>query len=92
MKLKFFIAVFLLCCLGLLNEVSAEYVAIDPTRTIPNARVLGLGKAYIGLADDSGAIYTNPAGLNDAENWQVTSMSGKFLNEFNFLSLSCNHG
>ncbi|MFA6431804.1 MAG: S-layer homology domain-containing protein [Candidatus Margulisiibacteriota bacterium] len=66
----------------------AQYVAQDPTRNIPNARVLGLGKAYTALADDTGSIYTNPAGLNDATGWQICSMSGKLLDEFSYLSFS----
>ncbi|MBU0672875.1 MAG: hypothetical protein KJ732_07610, partial [Candidatus Margulisbacteria bacterium] len=65
-----------------------QYMAQDPTRYIPNARVLGLGKAYIGLADDAGAIYSNPAGLASIGGWQLSSMSGKFLDEFNYLSFS----
>lgn len=65
-----------------------QYIAQDPTRYIPNARVIGLGKAYIGLADDAASIYTNPAGLAEAKGWQLSSMSGQFLGEYNFLSFS----
>ena len=75
-------------CLLLTNIASAQYVAQDPTRYIPNGRILGLGKAYIGLADDTGAMYTNPAGLAQTTGWQLTSMSGKFLDEYSFLSFS----
>ena len=64
------------------------FVALDPTRHVPSARVLGLAKAYLGLADDTGAMYTNPAGLAEAENWQLTSMSGSFLGEYSYLSFS----
>ncbi|MFA5034336.1 MAG: S-layer homology domain-containing protein [Candidatus Margulisiibacteriota bacterium] len=66
----------------------AQYVAQDPTRYIPNARVLGLGKAYIGLSDDAGAMYSNPAGMAGIEGWQLSSMSGKFLDEYTYLSAS----
>ncbi|MDD5382366.1 MAG: S-layer homology domain-containing protein [Candidatus Margulisbacteria bacterium] len=66
----------------------AQYVAQDPTRYIPNAKILGLGKAYIGLADDIGSIYTNPAGMAKVTGWQLTSMSGKFLDEYSYLSFS----
>ena len=66
----------------------AEYVAQDPTRYIPNARVLGLGKAYIGLSDDAGAMYSNPSGMAGIEGWQLSSMSGKFLDEYTYLSAS----
>jgi len=66
----------------------AQYAASDPTRLIPNARILGLGKAYIGLAEGPGAMYTNPAGMADSPGWQFSSMSGKFLDEYNYLSFS----
>ncbi|MFA5113239.1 MAG: S-layer homology domain-containing protein [Candidatus Margulisiibacteriota bacterium] len=66
----------------------AQYVAQDPTRYVPNGRVLGLGKAYIALADDTGAMYTNPAGMGDVSGWQLSSMSGKFLDEYSYLSFS----
>ncbi|MDI6731912.1 MAG: S-layer homology domain-containing protein [Candidatus Margulisbacteria bacterium] len=72
----------------LCNCSEADYTAIDPTRNIPSARVLGLGKAYIGLADDAASIFTNPAGLNDADDWQVTTMSGKFLEDYGYLSFA----
>jgi len=88
MKIKIFtLVVFLLLFLGGFSAVFG-YIAVDPTRTIPNARVLGLGKAYNALANDCGSLYTNPSGMADAENWQMTSMSGTFLDEFNFLSFS----
>ncbi|MFA4904691.1 MAG: hypothetical protein WC600_18340, partial [Desulfobaccales bacterium] len=45
----------------------AQYTALDPTRIVPDARVLGLGKAYFGLAEGTASIYTNPAGLADAK-------------------------
>lgn len=64
------------------------YSAMDPTRLVPDARVLGLGKAFIGLAEGTSAIYTNPAGLAEAPSWQITSMSGKFLDEYSYLSFS----
>lgn len=64
------------------------FSALDPTRQVPDARVLGLGKAFIGLAEGTSAIYTNPAGLAEASNWQMTSMSGKFLDEYSYLSFS----
>jgi hypothetical protein len=76
------LALFALQCV-----VAAQtYIAWDPTRNIPNGRVLGLGKAYMGLADDTGAIYSNPAGLAGIDSWQLSSMSGRFLEEFSYLS------
>ncbi|OGC32365.1 hypothetical protein A2311_01330 [candidate division WOR-1 bacterium RIFOXYB2_FULL_48_7] len=85
MRHKGLIALLLLIVWGL---PALAYVAQDPTRYIPNARVLGLGRSFVGLADDVGAIYTNPAGLVEAQGWQISSMSGKFLDEYSYLSFA----
>lgn len=87
MRLKRFI-ILAAALLMLSSMASAQYMAWDPTRHIPNGRVLALGKAYMGLADDSGAIYSNPAGLAGIQRWQLCSMSGKFLEEYTYLSMS----
>jgi len=63
-------------------------VAPDPTYLSLGSRVLGLGKAYIGLADDTSAVYTNPSGLMQLGHWQVNSFSGSFMEEFSYLSLT----
>ena len=62
--------------------------APDPIRISTGARPLAMGKAFVGLADDVSSIFLNPAGLANPQRWQVTSMSGKLLEEFNYLSLS----
>ena len=87
MKRKLAFSIILLFMAGMAWG-QGQYAAIDPTRMTPNARVLGMGKAFVALADGTGAIYMNPAGLADATGWQLTSMSGKLLDEFNFLSFS----
>ncbi|MFH1347568.1 MAG: S-layer homology domain-containing protein [Candidatus Margulisiibacteriota bacterium] len=62
--------------------------APDPIRIATGARPLSMGKAFVGLADDVSSIFLNPAGLANPERWQVTSMQGTLLEEFNYLSLS----
>jgi hypothetical protein len=62
-------------------------VANDPTRLSVGARLLGMGKAFAGEADDINSLFINPAGLSNLENWQLTSMQGKFINEVNYLTL-----
>ncbi|MBU0672340.1 MAG: S-layer homology domain-containing protein [Candidatus Margulisbacteria bacterium] len=62
--------------------------ASDPMRLATGARPLGMGKAFVGLADDVGSVFLNPAGLANLDCWQATSMSGKFLDDFNYLSFS----
>jgi hypothetical protein len=83
---KIFAALLFIIIIGL--PVLAQYAAEDPTIYVPNGRVFGVGKAYYGLADDTGAMYTNPAGLAQQKGWQISSMSGTFLDEYSYLSLS----
>ncbi|MDD5382498.1 MAG: PorV/PorQ family protein [Candidatus Margulisbacteria bacterium] len=59
----------------------------DPTHISVGARVLGMGKAFVGTADDLNSIFINPAGLSRLDSYQLTSMSGKFVNEINYLDL-----
>jgi hypothetical protein len=75
----------------LLVAVSAAWastkVATDPSRIGVGARPLGMGKGFVGLADDTSSIFINPAGLASIKQWQATSMSGKFINEFDYLNV-----
>lgn len=63
-------------------------VANDPTRISVGARLLGMGKSYVGLADDISSIFLNPAGLTSIYNWQLTSMQGKFIGEVSYLNMA----
>lgn len=74
--------------IGCLALAANATVAPDPTRLSLGCRVLGLGKAFIGMADDTSAVYTNPAGLSQLHTWQMNSFSGNFLDEFSYLSLT----
>lgn len=50
----------------------------------PGARALGMGGAFIGLADDATAAYTNPAGLTQLVNSEVSAeyRNSRFSTEF----------
>ena len=66
----------------------AQFDANDPSSRASNARVIGMGRAFSGLADDTAAIYFNPAGLANQQSWQLSSMSGSFMEEFSYLSFN----
>lgn len=61
-------------------------IANDPSRIGVGARILGMGKSFVGMADDLSSIFTNPAGLSNISDFQATSMSGKFINEYNYIN------
>jgi hypothetical protein len=67
---------------------SAAVFANDPTQLSIGARELGMGRAFVGLADDTSAIFYNPAGLGQQTEWQVSTMQGKYVNTFDYLQLS----
>ncbi len=50
----------------------------------PGARALGMGGAFIGLADDATAAYTNPAGLTQLVNSEISAeyRNARFSTEF----------
>ena len=46
------------------------------------ARPMGMGSAYVALADDPTAVYWNPAGLAGAEGAQVAIMHNEWIQDF----------
>ena len=46
------------------------------------ARPMGMGSAYVALADDPTAVYWNPAGLAGAEGAQVVVMHNEWIQDF----------
>jgi long-subunit fatty acid transport protein len=46
------------------------------------ARAMGMGSAFVALADDPTSVYWNPAGLASIENTQVTVMHNEWILDF----------
>ncbi|MFC1568453.1 hypothetical protein ACFL37_02000, partial [Candidatus Margulisiibacteriota bacterium] len=70
------------------NSAGLCAVAPDPLRIAAGARCLGMGRAHVSLSGDINLIYTNPAGISTLDNWQLTSMSARLLNEYDYLNLA----
>ncbi|MFH1542244.1 MAG: S-layer homology domain-containing protein [bacterium] len=82
---------FIVSCIIILSgslAYATTKIANDPTNVIVGARVLGMGGAYISLADDPSAIFLNPAGLGQTKKLQLSSMSGRFANLFDQIQLT----
>ncbi|MCU0641195.1 MAG: S-layer homology domain-containing protein [Candidatus Margulisbacteria bacterium] len=75
----------LFCCLlsGMPAQAEEKF-ANDPTPLSIGARVLGLGSTFVSMADDTSAIIVNPAGLARIDDWQLSTMSGKYLNLYDY--------
>ncbi len=50
------------------------------------ARPMGMGKAYVALADDASAMFLNPAGLAQVQKPQLISMQANLMNDVNYLT------
>jgi hypothetical protein len=59
-------------------------IATDLTSAGIGARPMALGGAFIGLANDASAIFSNPAGLGTNKSMQFVSMSTKVLNSVEY--------
>lgn len=70
------------------SQAWPQAVAPDPTRLSVGPRVLAMGKAFVGLADDYSSVYTNPAGLGNIKDWEISSMSGTFMEDYKYLNLT----
>src|SRR3989339_747059 len=81
--LAYFFLFTLFFCLSAMAEIND---ADDPSRAVLGARPIGLGGAYTAASNDILGIFNNPAGLAGVYDLQLTSMSGKFLGEFNYLN------
>ncbi|OGB90906.1 hypothetical protein A2625_07695 [candidate division WOR-1 bacterium RIFCSPHIGHO2_01_FULL_53_15] len=68
----------------LTTGVFGEKVSTDIINAGVGARPLGMGKAFTALADDSNAIFLNPAGLGYQTNWELTSLSSRILNSVDY--------
>lgn len=51
------------------------------------ARPLGMGGAFIGLANDVNAVYWNPAGLAQINKYQMTYTYGEHFGYSNFFAI-----
>jgi len=76
--------------IGLLAGVSlaADNLLItDPTYIGTGARPLGMGKAYVALAEDADGVFINPAALGKISQPKLTSMYSNVLGDVNYVVL-----
>ncbi len=57
----------------------------DPMTIGVGARPLGMGKAYVGVAEDAEAIFSNPAGIATITNPKLTSMYTSLMGEVGYM-------
>jgi hypothetical protein len=67
-----------------LGDCIFAQTTFDPMTIGVGARALGMGKAYVAVAEEGDTIFTNPAGLGEIDAFQFTSMSGSIMEEINY--------
>jgi len=60
---------------------------VDPSIIGVGARPLGMGKAFIALADDANAIFLNPSGLTQLNKLNFTSMRASLIGDVDYTVL-----
>lgn len=58
--------------------------ALDPTLIGVGARPLGMGRAYVAVAEDADTIFMNPAGLGTLKSIKLMSMYSNLMGDVNY--------
>ncbi len=80
---KLLVAVFFVLTLYPAGSYGVIYYD-DPISVGIGARPLGMGRAFVAVADDMNAMFLNPAGLGSLKSWAISTMSSNFLNEYQY--------
>jgi len=77
------------CLLVLTLVISPVFAksAFDLSTAGIGARPMGMGSAYVAIADDPSAIAMNPAGIGFQKTWGVTTMSTKLMGRVDYRML-----
>jgi hypothetical protein len=79
--------IFFLTIIVLLISTSAFGISADPIDVAVGARPLGMGKAFVGMLSDGSSLFINPSGLSGVQNLSAVSMSGRLLQEVDYVAL-----
>jgi hypothetical protein len=67
---------------------SSYAITADPMDLSVGARSMGMGKAYVGVAEDSETVFVNPAGLGAINTIKMGSMYTSLLDDLNYTVIS----
>jgi len=84
---KITLGLILLLAVALPAFAADNLVVADPMHIGVGARPLGMGKAYVALAENGDGIFVNPAGLGRIDGPKVTSMYSNVLGDVNYIVL-----
>lgn len=85
MKMKNLVAILLLVFTMTGAAFAENGILSDPLTIGVGARSLGMGKTYVGVAEDADAIFMNPAGIARIANPKLTSMYTSLMGDVNYV-------
>ena len=62
-------------------------ISFDPMSLSVGAKAMGMGNAYVAVAEDCETIFSNPAGLGEIDSFRFTSMSATILEDIQYTLL-----
>lgn len=84
-KLVTLIAAVCLVLAAFCLPVFADGYLSDPMSIGVGARALGMGKTYVGVAEDGDAVFMNPAGIARSMNPKLSSMYSSLMGDVNYI-------
>ncbi|MFH1710037.1 MAG: PorV/PorQ family protein [bacterium] len=72
----------------LFNFDSVYALTADPMDVSVGARSMGMGKAYVAVAEDAETVFVNPAGLGAVSSLKLSSMYTSLLDDMNYTVIS----
>ena len=76
---------FLSILLVVISSLSWGGEVVDIGKAGMGARVLGMGKAFVGIADDCNSLFANPAGLAKVQKIELVSMKTSLMGDVDYL-------
>ncbi|MBU0671845.1 MAG: S-layer homology domain-containing protein [Candidatus Margulisbacteria bacterium] len=78
--------------LGIVFIISGMgYALEDPLEIGVTARPMGMGKAFVAIADDGSSVFLNPSGIAGVDYWSFTSMYTKLLGDVYYFATSLSY-
>ena len=69
------------------SSIAFAQTTFDPLTIGIGARALGMGSAYVAVAEEGDTMFSNPAGLGEIDNFMFSSMSGKLMEDASYTML-----
>ena len=67
---------------------ASSVFAVDLSQIGSGAKPISLGRAYVGFAEDSYSMLTNPAGMADISSIEITSLSSNIMEDEQFAEIA----